>query len=135
MNSRTHTKSSGNAAVALLLFLLLLASLSLNAFLYMRGEAEPENPVPPPYDATEDLRGLALKLGAAADGATAQELIQAIDTKIYVDTTSKKFPREILSETGMEDACSNASQNDKEILRSYQDFIKSLKGKRFLIIP
>ena len=101
----------------------------------IRQLLDPSHSLPPAAEVEDKLREIAYSLGISPSDKNAMELCEAIEIKIYVDKSRKGFPRYMLSESGLEDACSNASKDDKEILHAYQEFILSLNGKSFLVIP
>ena len=87
------------------------------------------------YDATDDLRDIADRLGVGADGNNASDIASAIKTKIYVDASGKGFPRDMLTAQQLKDVKEVLPEDKGEIISEYQRFIKSLEGKRFLVIP
>ena len=87
------------------------------------------------YDAADDLREIANKLGIDTDGKDARELASSIKTQLYVRANAKGFPRELLSSEQFEEVKDVLPRGRAEIIDAYQKFIKSLEGKRFVVIP
>lgn len=87
------------------------------------------------YDATADLQEIAGKLGVTVEGGDASEIANAIKTKIYVDATTKGIPREVLSDEQFKIVKEQLPQDKSDIVSEYHKFIKSLEGKKIVIIP
>lgn len=87
------------------------------------------------YDASEDLREIAAKLGLEAAGKDAAEIASDVKAKIYADVSGKRYPRELLSDEQIEILKQRIVADKREILVEYQKFIKSLEGKRFVVVP
>lgn len=87
------------------------------------------------YDATDDLREIANKLGIEADGKDASELASLIKTQLYVEANAKGFPQDLLSPEQFEKVKDVLPKERAEIIEAYQKFIKSLEGKRFIVVP
>ena len=92
-------------------------------------------PTPAVYDAADDLREIANKLGIETEGKDASGLASSIKTQLYVEASAKGFPRELLSPEQFEDVKDVLPKDRAEIIDAYQKFIKSLEGKRFFILP
>ena len=50
------------------------------------------------YDAADDLREIANKLGIETEGKDSGELASSIKTQLYVEPSARGFPRELLTE-------------------------------------
>ena len=87
------------------------------------------------YDAVDDLREIARKLGVELEGRDASELASAIKTQLYVEASGKGFPRELLTEQQLEETKERLPEKKAEIISEYHRFIKSLEGKRFVVVP
>lgn len=137
---------SGSSSVFVLLF---VVSVALNVALLsgceifngIRGQKsngqgrEPTTKVQSSYDATTDLQEIAGKLGVAVEGSDAAEIANAIKTKIYVDATTKGIPRVVLTEEQFKIVTEQLPQDKSEIVSEYHKFIKSLEGKKIIVIP
>ena len=89
----------------------------------------------PTYDATEDLRKIAERLGVEVQEDSASSIASAIQTKLYVEAGAKGFPEEMLSDQAMENVLDRLPEKQAEIVESYHRFLKTMEGKRFVIIP
>lgn len=87
------------------------------------------------YDAADDLREIANKLGIETEGKDSGELASSIKTQLYVESGAKGFPRELLTEQQLEGIKDLIPVKMNTTIAEYQRFIKSLEGKRFLVIP
>ena len=88
-----------------------------------------------PYDATSDLREIAQKLGVEIQEDNAASIASAIQTKLYVDATAKGVPSETLTKDEMDNISRRLPEKQAEKVDAYHKFIKSLEGKRFIIVP
>ena len=87
------------------------------------------------YDATDDLREIANKLGIETERKDASELASSIKTQLYVEPSAKGFPRELLGVQELEGIKEVIPEKAGATIAEYQRFLKSLEGKRFLVIP
>ena len=90
---------------------------------------------PRPYDASGDLREIATSLGVETTGDGASTIASDIKTKLYVDATAKDFPKVLFSERQFKEVQDRLPEEKARILAEYQKFIKSLEGKRFVVVP
>lgn len=145
-----YNSGSGCGASSVLL-LLLMASVALNVALLSGCDlVDPlrrkgpdglggKNPVVTTsghaYDATEDLREIASRLGVEVGGKGGYEIASAIKTKLYVEPSAKGFPRDVLTEAQFEKVKKVLPDDKALIISEYHRFIKSMEGKRFVVIP
>lgn len=87
------------------------------------------------YDASADLREIAENLGIDVEGKATSEIASDIRTKIYVDVSGRGFPRVLLTEMQLDEVNEQLPEDKREIIAGYQQFIKSLEGKRFVVVP
>ena len=142
------SSSKSGCGMSAILWFICIASIGLNVTL-LSGCSVPgkcplcgrETGAPTPshakavYDAADDLREIANKLGIETEGKNASELASSIKTQLYVEASAKGFPRELLSFEQFEDVKDVLPKDRAEIIDAYQKFIKSLEGKRFIILP
>ena len=98
-------------------------------------EHPPRRQEPRPYDASGDLREIATSLGVETTGDGASTIASDIKTKLYVDATAKDFPKVLFSERQFKEVQDRLPEEKARILAEYQKFIKSLEGKRFVVVP
>lgn len=87
------------------------------------------------YDATDDLRDIASRLGLDTEGKDAAEIASSIKTQLYVEASAKGYPRELLTQEQFEKVKDVLPKERAEIVDAYHRFIKSLEGKRFVVVP
>lgn len=136
-----HSRSGASSAFVLLF----VASVALNVVSLLgcsgcRSEACGQGQGPAlnrknPYDATSDLQEIAGKLGLSLEGSSAKDIAEAIKTKIYVDATTKGIPRDVLSDEQFKIVTERLPEDKCEIVIEYHRFIKSLEGKKIVIVP
>lgn len=141
------SSNSGCSATAVFAFLFIISA-ALNAALLSgcvtpgkcplcsREKGTPaSSPSKASYDAADDLREIANKLGIETEGKDASELASSIKTQLYVEPSAKGFPRELLTGQELEGVKEVIPEKTGATITEYQHFIKSLEGKRFLVIP
>lgn len=87
------------------------------------------------YDAANDLQEIASRLGIETEGRDACETASQIKTHLCIEPSAKGFPRELLTEQQLEGVRDLIPEKMNATIAEYQRFIKSLEGKRFIVIP
>ena len=147
---KTMSNSTASCTVRTLFAVLFIASVALNAA-FMTGCSYVRQLLPcqegksvavtsakndrQVYDATDDLRKIAEKLGVRAQEDSAASIASAIQTRLYVDANAKGMPSETLTNDEMENISHRLPEKQAEKVAEYHKFIKSLEGKRFIIVP
>lgn len=142
------SSSKSGCGVSAIFVLLFMASAALNVVLLSgcvmpgkcplcgRGkDAQRSSKSTAVYDSVDDLREIASKLGIETEGKDAGDLASSIKTQLYVESSAKGFPRELLTEQQLEGVRDLIPEKINTTIAEYQRFIKSLEGKRFIVVP